>query len=302
MIWNSPVEDRGGVKDIFYRGIEVWNSMTCLGDGKEVHLGFPGGTNGKEPACQCRRVRGLGSTPGSGRFPGGGHGNPLQYSCLENPREQRSLMGYNPWGHRVRHDWSDWACMQCKVHRVKHRRLLKAAWRLTLKSLELHAKKSRLYSVWGGQPPKDFSNTNRCIYHESKPVKEGHKGGMTTKIGRNLNDGKVQKWREYSLWRRKWPTVDNTAERYQHELRDNQWILKFGGYYWLYWGQFQWYVGARKQATVSWWLNGVWESESKYTHLFEKFGEEIKIWKDIHKWVIYLCVSIEEEDSGMFKI
>ena len=37
---------------------------------------------------------------GSGRFPGGGHGNPLQYSCLENPHGQRSLMGYGPWGHK----------------------------------------------------------------------------------------------------------------------------------------------------------------------------------------------------------
>ena len=30
----------------------------------------------------------------------GGHGNPLQYSCLENPHVQRSLAGYNPWGHK----------------------------------------------------------------------------------------------------------------------------------------------------------------------------------------------------------
>ena len=30
--------------------------------------------------------------------PGGGHGNPLQYSCLENPQGQRSLAGYSPWG------------------------------------------------------------------------------------------------------------------------------------------------------------------------------------------------------------
>ena len=30
--------------------------------------------------------------------PGGGHGNPLQYSCLENPSGQRSLVGYSPWG------------------------------------------------------------------------------------------------------------------------------------------------------------------------------------------------------------
>ena len=35
-----------------------------------------------------------GSIPGLGRSPGGGHGNPLQYSCLENPHGQRSLAGY----------------------------------------------------------------------------------------------------------------------------------------------------------------------------------------------------------------
>ena len=36
--------------------------------------------------------------PGLGRSPGGGHGNPLQYSCLENPHGQRSLAGCSPWG------------------------------------------------------------------------------------------------------------------------------------------------------------------------------------------------------------
>ena len=37
---------------------------------------------------------------GLGRSPGEGHGNPLQYSNLENPPEQRSLAGYSPWGHK----------------------------------------------------------------------------------------------------------------------------------------------------------------------------------------------------------
>ena len=37
----------------------------------------------------------VGSIPGSGRSPGGGNGNPLQYSS----HGQRSLVGYNPWGH-----------------------------------------------------------------------------------------------------------------------------------------------------------------------------------------------------------
>ena len=35
-----------------------------------------------------------------GKIPGGGHGNPLQYSCLENPHGQRSLVGYSPWGRK----------------------------------------------------------------------------------------------------------------------------------------------------------------------------------------------------------
>ena len=42
----------------------------------------------------------LGSIAGLGRFPLGGHGNPLQCSCLENPHGQRSLLGYSPWGHK----------------------------------------------------------------------------------------------------------------------------------------------------------------------------------------------------------
>ena len=42
----------------------------------------------------------LSSIPGMGRSPGGGHGSPLQYSCLENPHGQRSLGGYHPWGHK----------------------------------------------------------------------------------------------------------------------------------------------------------------------------------------------------------
>ena len=42
----------------------------------------------------------LGLNPGSGKSPGGGGGNPLQYSCLENPHGQRSLAGYSPWSHK----------------------------------------------------------------------------------------------------------------------------------------------------------------------------------------------------------
>ena len=49
---------------------------------------FPGSTNGKEPACQCRRHRVEDLIPGSGRSPEERHGKPLQYSCLEKPMDR----------------------------------------------------------------------------------------------------------------------------------------------------------------------------------------------------------------------
>ena len=42
----------------------------------------------KNPADNAEDLRDVGSIPGSGRSPGGGHGNPLQYSCLENPMDR----------------------------------------------------------------------------------------------------------------------------------------------------------------------------------------------------------------------
>ena len=50
-----------------------------------VKLDFPGVSDGKESACNAGE---LGVIPGLGRFPGGGNSKPLQYSCLENPRDR----------------------------------------------------------------------------------------------------------------------------------------------------------------------------------------------------------------------
>ena len=57
--------------------------------------GFPGGSDGKESA---RSGGNPGSIPRSGRSPGEGNGNPLQYSCLENPMHGRAWQG--SWGHK----------------------------------------------------------------------------------------------------------------------------------------------------------------------------------------------------------
>ena len=65
-----------------------------------MYVGFPGGSDGKESACGAGDER---SIPGSGRSSGEGNGNPLQYSCLENP------MGGGAWQatvHGVTKSWT----------------------------------------------------------------------------------------------------------------------------------------------------------------------------------------------------
>ena len=58
---------------------------------------FPGGSDGKASAYN---EGGLGLIPGSGRSPGEGYGNPLQYSCLEKSHGRRRVVGYSPWGRK----------------------------------------------------------------------------------------------------------------------------------------------------------------------------------------------------------
>ena len=65
--------------------------------------GFPGDVSGKEPACQCRRHKRCGFNPWVGKIPGGGHGDPLQYSCLENPMEREA---WQTTVHRVAKSWT----------------------------------------------------------------------------------------------------------------------------------------------------------------------------------------------------
>ena len=61
------------------------------------------GTSSGNPPENARDIRDAGLTSGLGQSSGGGHGNPLQYSCLENPMD-RGLAGYSPQGHKVGHD------------------------------------------------------------------------------------------------------------------------------------------------------------------------------------------------------
>ena len=87
-------------------GLPVWiingrslvpgaHSFLAAGD-----TGALGGASSTEPACQSRRLKRCGLTPGSGRPPGGGNGNPCWYSRLENPVDRGTC---SPRGHTDLH-------------------------------------------------------------------------------------------------------------------------------------------------------------------------------------------------------
>ena len=108
-----------------------------------------GGASGKEPACQCRRCKRCknpGSIRGLGRSPRGGHGNPLQYSCLENPMDRGAWQAIR--SHRVRQT----RLKQLSMHIKRNVLLIHAATWMNLQRIILNGKDQavckRLYAVW----------------------------------------------------------------------------------------------------------------------------------------------------------
>ena len=61
----------------------------------ELSQGFPGGSHDEESACNAGY---LDSVPGSERSPGGGHGNPFQYSCLKNSMDRERILAVTVHG------------------------------------------------------------------------------------------------------------------------------------------------------------------------------------------------------------
>ena len=67
--------------------LRIQSTMNCA---VLQYMGLARGLPGKESVCNAGNIGDSGSIPGSERSPRGGHGNPLQYSCLENPRDRRA--------------------------------------------------------------------------------------------------------------------------------------------------------------------------------------------------------------------
>ena len=83
--------------------------------------GLPQWLSDKEFSCKSGDSS---STPGQGRSPGEGHGNPLQYSCLENPMDGGAWQATDPKrpllrSQRVRHSWSNLACTHACICKMR---------------------------------------------------------------------------------------------------------------------------------------------------------------------------------------
>ena len=108
-----------------------------------------------------RDLRDAGLIPGSGRSPGGGHGNTLQYSCLENSHGQRSLMGYSLWGHHR----SVLACMHIQALRI-------VTGDITVSSMTIH-------TVWSHSVLAEAMNLVWYLFHRWEHGSSGKWDGVS---------------------------------------------------------------------------------------------------------------------------
>ena len=96
------------------------------------HYGPPGGSAGKESS---RNAGDLGSIPGLGRSPGEGNGNPLQYSCLENPMDRGAWQATVHWVTKSRTRLSDFTSLHPPSDINMFLHLL--SWKLLVNSRDL---------------------------------------------------------------------------------------------------------------------------------------------------------------------
>ena len=105
------VEGRIGILGNELRTCWIWRiSMWSWHLHLDILWVFSGDSDSKESTCNAGD---LGLISELGRSPGGRHGNPLQYSCLENPHGQRNLVGYSSWGCKES-DMTDHRISKCR--------------------------------------------------------------------------------------------------------------------------------------------------------------------------------------------
>ena len=96
-------------KKMQWTGSGLWNCTFCGPPSDSVAKGFPGGSVVRNLPANAGDPRDTGSIPRSGRDPGEGNGNPLQYSCLGNPMDRGA------WQVTVHGDAKSWTCLSTHI-------------------------------------------------------------------------------------------------------------------------------------------------------------------------------------------
>ena len=102
-------------------------------DSKKEWL-YPSGTSGKEPSCQCRRCKRWGFSPWVRKIPWTRHGNPLEYSCLEDPMDRGAWWAIVNWVTK------SWTCLKQLMHMHMYN------WFTLLATWNFHSIVNTLYS------------------------------------------------------------------------------------------------------------------------------------------------------------
>ena len=117
-----------------------------------ISTGFPGGSAGKEYTCSSGDTGDTGSIPGLRRSPGGGHGNPLQDSCLENPMDRGA------WWATVYGVTKSWTWLSTHTHTSTPLSWLPLAPKI----------KSHFLTLWAQFPPCTLHSSRLDFFHVSK--------------------------------------------------------------------------------------------------------------------------------------
>ena len=153
-----------------------WGSF--ISDSPEP-TGFPWASQGvlmvKNLPATAWDIRDAGSIPESGRSPGEVHGNPFQYLCLGNPMAEEPGRLWSIKSHRVRHNWSNLAC----IHQSLHPNITEEIPRIFLQSpIKIWIKTSILHGNRGFNSPHTVSHTYHCFH----PFQKYPKGQRQDKI------------------------------------------------------------------------------------------------------------------------
>ena len=95
LLWRGDLEEE---REIGFKNA-TWRYAKCYGRWRH----FPDAASGRELPANAGDIRDMGSIPELGRSPGGGHGNPLQYFCLENPTDRGAWLATD---HRAAKSWT----------------------------------------------------------------------------------------------------------------------------------------------------------------------------------------------------